>query len=113
VNTISLSLPETQGKFRQFIIIRDRALRHIEAVSNLACARRDPESNTLILAGDGPFFPAMGGAHWAARCSPRQPDDLPLDDLSPILRVLFAMSGLTTSSAPRAEVQAWLRGQKR
>jgi len=101
--------------WRQFIIVRGESLALLESVSNIAGARRDPESNTVILQGDGVRFPEMHDAHssWAALCVPRRPEDIAASDIYPILRVLLDAAVAVFSDDPRADVAAWLRERAR
>jgi hypothetical protein len=94
--------------WRQAIGVRGNALQLLESVSNVS--RRNPEANTLILQGEGAWFPQMSGPSWAAICGERKPDATPLSDLTPILRLLLDEAPLATSDAPRGDVEAWLRG---
>lgn len=94
--------------WRQYISVREESRQLLESVSNLAAARRDPAANTLILRGDGRWFPELRGHSWAALCDERRPDDVELSDLTPILRLLLDATSLPVSDASRAEVEAWL-----
>jgi hypothetical protein len=112
-----LSVCATDAKgvalWRQAIAVRGDSLRFLEAFSNVACARRDPTADTLILRGDGPWFPEMRGLSWAATCTQRQSDDVSLDDISPILRALLDATPIPISDAPREDIATWLRGNAR
>jgi hypothetical protein len=99
--------------WRQFIMVRGESLRLLESISNIGGARRDPEANALIFQGDGIYFPEMHGLSWAAACCPRRSDDVPADDIYPVLRVLLDATLIPFSDAPRAEVEAWLRERAR
>ena len=99
----------TSKRWRQYISIRGDSLRLVESVTNIAGARRDPTADTVILRGDGPWFPEMGGGSWVALCDERRPDDIDLSDLTPILWLLLDAALLPVSDAPRSKVEAWLR----
>lgn len=96
-------------KVRQYIGVRGQSRELVEsAAPNLASARRDATADTLILRGDGLWFPPIGGDSWAALCDKRRPDDLELSDLTPILRLLLDATVLPVSDATPAEIEAWL-----
>ena len=99
--------------WRQFIVVSGEPLQLLESKSNIAAARRNPESNTLIIKGDGVWFPEVKGASWVAGCRARLADDVPADDIYPLLRVLLDGTPMLTSDAPREEIAAWLRGDAR
>ena len=99
--------------WHQYIAVTGESLRLLEAHSNISDARRDPESNTVIISGRGLWFPEMRGLSWAAECTQLQSDDIPFDDISPILRVLLDATPIPTSNAPREDIAAWLRGDAR
>jgi hypothetical protein len=113
--TMNSVAPLHSGKqiWRQAIAVRGDSLRLLDSVSNIAAARRDPESNTLIIQGEGVWFPSMHGLSWVAACTQRQSADISLSDISPILRVLLDATPIPMSEAPRAEIAAWLRGEAR
>jgi hypothetical protein len=99
--------------WHQAIAVRGDSLRLLEDASNIAAARRDPTADTVILRGEGVWFPDMRGVSWVATCTPRGPGDVALSDISPILRMLLDATPLPMSDAPREDIAAWLRGDAR
>ena len=101
----SASAPQV---WRQYILVAGDSLSFLQSISNIGSAQRSPKA-MIFLQGDGPWFPAMHGASWAAKCEPRLPHEAPASDIGPILRALLEITPLPTSSAPAAEVDAWVR----
>lgn len=99
--------------WRQFILVSGGPLRLLESKSNIAALPRNAESNTLILKGDGVWFPAVKGSLWVAGCRPRDPGDVPAEDIYPLVRVLLDATLVPVSDASREEFAAWLRGDVR
>ena len=95
------------ARFRQFIAVKGNALRLLEEVAVITVVDR---SNTVILQGDGDYFPEFRGADWAAMCAPRKGADIALDDIRPILAVLIREAPLAITDATRDEVETFMRG---
>jgi hypothetical protein len=93
-------------KYLQVIVVRGNALRRLRQVTNLTVS---DSSNTIVMRGVGGRFPEIQGIDWAAGGSQREPET-GLSDIRPVLEFLIAESVLLTTDAPRAEVEAWLRG---
>jgi hypothetical protein len=98
----------TGNIWRQYFLVGGDSLRLVTDISNV-CLRDPAKHNTLILKGDGPYFPPMHGTSWAARCAPRLENDVVASDLTPLLRVLLDATLTPLSDAPREEIEAWLR----
>ncbi len=96
--------------WRQHFIVKGDSLRLLASVSNFCI--RNTDNNRLILKGDGPYFPAMHGTSWAARCAPRLEGDVALSDLTPLLHVLLESTPIPMSAAPLGEVAEWLLAQE-
>jgi hypothetical protein len=101
----------SNSMWRQVVAVRGDSLQLLELLTTFR--RSKPDSNTLILQGDGVWFPEMHGLSWAAACRPRRPDDVPVGDIRPLLQMLLDATVMPMSDAPRADVAAWLRGESR
>jgi hypothetical protein len=98
----------TPGKWRQQFWVSGRSLERLVAAFELYVA---PSAEHVLICGAGDYFPKLAAADWVAGCAPYAESDDGLSDLSQLLEFLIDGSFYIESSAPRRELEAFMRGR--
>lgn len=88
---MTVNVPPPPTVWRQQIMLSGKSLALIERVGDFV--RSNPQVNSIILRGRGPFIPHLVGPDWAvACCELHDADDATLSDLTGLVDALLSVT---------------------